>query len=159
LLLTSGINSAGQIVGAIFDANFESRGFVWPASGNIELVDPVPPPPAPSLLDLNTTDVTADPTRLATQGLPVEGAAADGVTDLVLRIPSSSNDCMDLSVLTEFGDQSVSIPEDGGLRGIGSSRDALSSILRACAQPNGFVFAIYRAPKDFPRQSRDDSNG
>jgi pimeloyl-ACP methyl ester carboxylesterase len=103
-------------------------------------------------------DVTTDPARLASQGLPVEGVAADGVTDIVLRIQSSGNDCMELSVLTDLGSQSVSIAEDGGLRAIGSSRTDLSGTLRACAQTNNLAFAIYRASKDFPRQIRNDSN-
>lgn len=122
-------------------------------SGSITLLDAIP-----ALLDPSTQDITTRTSVLA-NGTPVTGIAADGVAELVLKIPTSSNDCMRITLFNDLNGISSSINEDGGLRVIGSNPSSLSnSIASLCANGNNFLYAIYRAPLDFARLTQDDSN-
>lgn len=99
----------------------------------MQLVDPVS-----SLL--NGPAVTDDPTLLSTQGTVVNGVAADGVTQAVIRIAGAPpNETL-----------SLSLAQDGGLAEIGSN-NFQPSISDLPTDFSGNAFALYLAPLDFAR--------
>jgi len=106
---------------------------------SLEAVDP-----NPDLLD--GAEVSTDPETLATGGRDVDGAAADGVTRVLLRttVPSSG--------MVEFSLVDATAPEDGGLGEVGSA-DRLDSVLVPTAETSeGFqAFATYLVPEEFNR--------
>ena len=75
----NGINDKGQIVGTYYDPNGgPAGGFFTPP---VAFLDPVP-----SLLSEGR--VTTKPAELAVKGRDVQGIAADGISEVVLRIPA-----------------------------------------------------------------------
>jgi uncharacterized membrane protein/pimeloyl-ACP methyl ester carboxylesterase len=156
-LSPSALNNAGQIVGFYDRPGGGTLGFI---ASTVTLVDPVDVDPSNSLL--NGSAVTTDASLLAAKGRPVRGLAADGVAQVVIRIPATN--VGDQFTLTLFGDQQPlsqsSLPnEDGALGNVGDTTFSQSQ-LTVNAQstgsgPNGpnapFAFAIYRAPVDFAR--------
>jgi hypothetical protein len=119
------------------------------------LVDPVP-----DLVNGSAVQTSSQLQNLLTKGRAVNGVAADGVTQLVIRIDTSSPGHQ--FKLTLVDDQGLSGPsifpnEDGGLdfpAGTGFSSGQLT-ITAGAADPNGtaHAFAVYRAPTDFARPS------
>lgn len=119
----------------------------------ITLLDPVP-----SLL--SGPHVTTNVNALATRGRAVSGTAADGVTELVLRIPATAaGEQFTLTVINDQGQRSQSAAEDGGLGPVGSTTFTSSQlIVTAVATSRGpMAFAIYGAPIDFPRPEGQDA--
>ena len=108
---------------------------------SLEAVDPNP--------DLLSGDeVTTDVDRLATGGEPVEGAAADGVTRVLLRttVPGSGQ--------VEFSLDGASAPEDGGLSAVGGTDRQDSVLVPVEETSEGFqAFAVYLVPEEFNRGS------
>lgn len=96
---------------------------------------------------------------LATQGTVVQGAAADGVTEVVLRISGVIlNDQVTLTLMNDHSPpgQSQSADEDGALGNPGDTSFTQSQItVTAVSTTNNgpMAFAIYRAPIDFVRPS------
>src|SRR5277367_1012671 len=78
-------------------------------------------PPQVTLLDpvpqlLSGAKVTSNLNTLATKGRVVQGAGADGATQMVLRIPANAaGEQFTLTVINDQGVQSTSAAEDGGL--------------------------------------------
>jgi hypothetical protein len=105
----------------------------------MQLVDPVP-----ALVDGAT--VTSDSTLLATQGSIVNGAAADGVTQLVIRIAGAPpNETFALN-----------LAQDGGLAEIG--RNAFQPTISSFqVDSSGEGFFLYQAPLDFARPGGIDN--
>ncbi len=126
-----------------------------PSAGlsNVALVDPIP-----ALLD--GSQITTDINILASQGKNVQGVAADGVSQVLLRIPANRvGEQFDLSVLKEDTTPSNSANEDGILGNPGSPNFQTSTTVTAVNTSGGILgFAIYRAPLDFPRQNGIDVN-
>ena len=119
----------------------------------ITLLDPVP-----DLLDgptVETSDTVLGADLLATQGRMVQGVAADGVTELVVRVPAMSvGDQYVLTLLDDTGGPSRSADEDGALGNPGDATFSLDQItITAVGTTNSgpFAFAVYRAPTDFAR--------
>jgi len=107
----------------------------------MQLVDPVP-------TLLTGPAVTGDPTLLGNQGLGniVNGVAADGVTQAVIRIAGAPpNEIL-----------SLSLAQDGALAEIGSNAFQ-SSISGLQADSSGNAFVLYRAPLDFARSGGIDN--
>jgi probable HAF family extracellular repeat protein len=148
----TGINNLGWIVG-----------FYSPTSGALGIFLAIPV----SMVDaadpdlLNGPTVTSNPQLLATKGRVVQGVGADGVTEVVIRIPTAN--AGDQFTLTLMNDQqppaqSSSPDEDGALGNTGATNFSLSQLTvraNAVTLPNGqqlpFAFAVYRAPLDFAR--------
>jgi pimeloyl-ACP methyl ester carboxylesterase len=140
------------------------------AQGSMTLLDPTPFAGV-SLLDgaaVVSQSALANPSaglksgadRLATQGRIVQGVAADGVAEVVIRIPASQlGQTFPLTVETEAKDDgttqpSTSVEEDGGLAATGPAPTFQSSVTAsAVATSSGqyYAFAVYRAPLDFVR--------
>jgi pimeloyl-ACP methyl ester carboxylesterase len=122
--------------------------------GAITMVDPVP-----SLL--SGPSVTSDPTVLSSGGTPVQGVAADGVAQIVLKIPSSRlGESFTLSLYNDVGGHSISSDLDGGLLAPGGSISSPSSSLTVTSVQVGGqyqAFAVFRAPIDFSRPGTNDA--
>ena len=106
---------------------------------SLEAVDP-----NPDLLD--GAEVATDPETLATGGGKLDGAAADGVTRVLLRttVPSSGR--------VEFSLVDASAPEDGGLSQVGAANRLDSVLVSTNQTAEGFqAFAVYLVPEEFNR--------
>src|SRR5579863_6923630 len=122
-------------------------------------------PPQMTLLDpvpalLSGPTVTGDVNVLAAKGRPVQGVAADAVTEVVLRVPANSaGEQFTFTVINDQGQQSTSSAEDGALAAIGSVSFTLSQLtVTAVGTSQGpMAFAIYGAPVDFPRPEGQDA--
>jgi triacylglycerol esterase/lipase EstA (alpha/beta hydrolase family) len=105
-----------------------------------------------------TTNVTA--IAAATTGV-VKGAAADGTTQVILRIPASSvGQQFTVTVIDDANSPSSSIANDGGVFELGGSPSAAASsvVVTAVAISGGAeAFAIYLAPVNFSRSSSDNT--
>jgi len=120
------------------------------AQQSVALLDPVP-----SLL--SGPAVTTDTDLLAIGGRPVVGVAADGVTEIVLRIPNYSGEQFSARVMNDQDVQSTSTDEDGALAPVGGTTFESSANFSAVSTTSGtMAFVIYRAPVDFPRISGQD---
>jgi pimeloyl-ACP methyl ester carboxylesterase len=123
-------------------------------------------PPQLTLLDpvpalLSGPMVTTNVNTLATQGRVVQGSAADGASELVLRVPAAAvGEQFTFTVVNDQGQQSSSAAEDGGLAAIGSASFTSSQLtVSAVSTSQGpMAFAIYGAPVDFPRPEGQDVN-
>jgi YVTN family beta-propeller protein len=129
-------------------------GFISPTTASphtVALLDPVP-----SLL--SGPAVTTNPTLLATGGRPVKGVAADGVTQIIVRIQAHRTaERFSLTVLNDQGGQSISPDEDGAVAAVGTTEFRTATTVSAVATAFGpMAFAIYRAPMDFPRHGKSD---
>lgn len=125
---------------------------VTPSSGAM-LVDPVP-----DLLSGNAVKTSDQLQGLLTKGRTVSGVAADGVTQVIIRIDTSSPGHQFTVTLTNDQGSSGSsiIPnEDGALGMPGATSFSLGqvTVTAGSADQNGLAhaFAVYRAPLDFAR--------
>lgn len=160
-----GVNSAGQFVGDYTNGQNVDHGFL--ASGPL-LLDPVSSGSFPGLMD---GPVTANINILPSLGLgaarPVDGVAADGVTEVVVRIPANNvGDQFTLTLLNDQNGQSTDTNADGVLGNPGDATLSKSQITVSAinvttdsntGQQVPFAFAVYRAPMDFARQKADGS--
>lgn len=149
--IAGAINDQGEIVGTA-----ENQGFL--ATGP-ELLDPVP--------DLMDGPKTANDTLLQSLGLGgriVKGVAADGVTEVVVRIPAQN--VGDQFTITLMNDQNSTIvpDQDGALGNPGDTVFSQSQITVTAIPvntPGGgtapLAFAVYRVPTDFARETAPDS--
>ena len=115
--------------------------------------------PVPTLL--SGPMVTTNVNTLASKGRVVQGAAADAVTEVVLRVPANSvGEQFTFTVINDQGQQSTSSTEDGGLGPIGSSTFTASQLTVAAVNTSKgpIAFAIYGVPVDFPRPEGQDSS-
>ncbi len=139
------INNLGQISGTYSDTQ-RAYGFVLTMP--VSYMDPVPHL-------LNGLQTTTDTNLLATKGRPVDGVAADGTSEMVIKIPTPSAGHQFQLTLLNNGVQSRLPNEDGAL---GKPGDTSFSQTRVTVNAgsitsNGFAyaFAVYSAPLDFAR--------
>jgi pimeloyl-ACP methyl ester carboxylesterase len=118
--------------------------------------------PVPDLLHDLDKLAALKPVSLAliTGGRSVLGVAADGVTEMLVRIPAASpGDQFLLTLVNDQGDQSVDADEDGCLMEVGGTLcsssltvDAVDLVsLNAGSPIPAAAFVLYRAPVDFVR--------
>jgi uncharacterized membrane protein len=116
-------------------------------------------PPAPQLIDpvpsLLGALANLNLGGLATGGNVVKGVAADGVSEVVVRIPATNvGDQFTLTLLNDQGQSSASSSDDGGLGVVGQQTVSSQITTSAVSTPSGpMAFAFYLAPTDFPRTS------
>jgi pimeloyl-ACP methyl ester carboxylesterase len=129
------------------------------ASGQVAtypLIDPV----VAGLLSGSSVTTKTNAIALATTGL-VKGAAADGTTQVILRIPASSaGQSLTVTVINDAGSPSNSVPNDGGVFALGGSPSSAASSLAVAAvatSAGAEAFAIYLAPVNFSRSSADNT--
>jgi probable HAF family extracellular repeat protein len=148
------INDRGGVVGTFYDPSGNgSQAFYTPS---MSFVDPVP-----DLLTGQTLTTRGE--DLAVKGRDVQGAAADGVTIVVLRIPTANlGDQVTLRLLRTDNpqDPAMSSDEDGAL-GTPDHPCCVFQITVSSVDtsrgPN--AFATYRAPMDFPRMAGAPTGG
>jgi hypothetical protein len=108
-----------------------------------------------SSVTTNTTSIAS-----ATKGV-VKGAAADGTTQVILRIPASSaGQQFTVTVINDVGATSTSLANDGGVFALGGSPSSAASsvVVTAVAITGGAeAFAIYLAPVNFSRSTSDST--
>jgi hypothetical protein len=124
------------------------------AAASATLLDPVP-------ALLSGPAVTTNVNLLATKGTLVQGVGADGVTEIVVRLPASKVGARyTLTLLNDQGVQSTSAADDGALGIIGSTSFTQSQLTIAAVRTTkgAMVFAIYLAPIDFARSSGQDDS-
>lgn len=125
----------------------------------VELIDPV----ASEFLSqyANQFGISTDTSVLATGGDQVLGASADGVTELLLRLPASAvGATYALSLVDETG-QFAGVSADGGLFQLTDTPAHASGSLTVTAVDTSqgpMAFAAYVAPMDFERTSVDDNS-
>ncbi len=99
--------------------------------------------------------------QLAAASTPVQGAAADGVTQLLLQIPANNpGDTFTVQVLNE-NNQTDTTAADGGLFAIGDVSGNAANTLTVSAASDispPMSFAAYIAPTNFYRGTQDASN-
>jgi len=126
-------------------------------TGSAVLIDPV----VAGLLNGDSVTTSAAAIAAATTGL-VNGAAADGTTEIVLRIPaSSSGQAFTVAVINDQGAASSSTANDGGLMPLGGSATLASTLnvnAVAITSTEAEAFAIYRAPVNFSRGTASDNS-
>ena len=120
----------------------------------VVILDPVPLSGSNSVSLLKRASITDDPSVLAKGGRPVEGAVADGVSKLVIRLPANSvGERFQVTVLNEFGN-SGSTGDNGGVGQVGIDL-FIESIAVDSLDPDGagplppMAFVLFRAPRDF----------
>lgn len=153
------LNDQDEIAGDHEDSQGVTHGFL--ASGP-QLVDPVPD-------FINTITSTVGPSLLQSLGIidghVVKGVAADGVTEVVVRIPAqNAGDQFKLTLVNDQNLISQAPDQDGALGNPGDTTFSLNqltvSAILVNTQSGGttpIAFAVYRAPVDFARQNPDGS--
>jgi pimeloyl-ACP methyl ester carboxylesterase len=149
-------NAAGQVAACL------TAGCIQYSIGQPELVDPVP-----ALLEGNSViSVANGAQRLASQGRMVVGVSADGVSQVVLRVPTPNvGEQFTLTILDSNLLPSSNPDEDGAL---GNPGDPLAQLAQTSitvtsvdtsntTTPSPMAFVVYRAPKDFPRSNGLDA--
>ena len=120
------------------------------------LIDPV----VAGLLSGSAVTTNTAAIAAATTGV-VKGAAADGTTQVILRIPASSvGQQFTVTVINDANASSTSVPNDGGVFALGGSPSSAASslVVTAVAISGGYeAFAIYLAPVNFSRSSSDNT--
>jgi pimeloyl-ACP methyl ester carboxylesterase len=120
------------------------------------LIDPV----VAGLLTGSAVTTTVNSIAAATTGL-VQGVAADGTTQAVLRIPATSvGQTFTVAVINDQGVASTSVPNDGGVMALGASTSTLASSLVVTAvttSAGAEAFAIYRGAVNFSRGIADNT--
>jgi hypothetical protein len=139
------------------DLGSEGESFIAGTWGiEVTLVDPVPFLFAPG----SPPAITASPQVLADGGQVVQGAAADGVTQVLVRITNlSQGGPLTLNLLDDQGNPAPANGEDGSLFKPGTNPIAGQTSLKLTTQQVGqsnMAFAVYQAPPDFARASGID---
>lgn len=123
--------------------------------GSPVLIDPV----VAGLLKGAAVTTNVNAIAAATTGF-VEGAAADGTTQIVLRIPAAkAAQSFTVTVVNDQGQTSTSVPNDGGVMVLGASLSTLASstTVNAVSTREGpEAVVIYRGPVNFSRGAQDD---
>lgn len=126
------------------------------ATASPVLIDPV----VAGLLSGSAVTTSVNSIAAANTGL-VQGVAADGTTQVVLRIPAASvGQVFAVTVINDQGAASTSVPNDGGLMALGASTTTLASSLSATAvttSAGAEAFVIYRGPVNFSRGTADNT--
>lgn len=124
---------------------------------DVQLLDPVPQTSKnPGLLNGSNVMNAAQLQSSLSNGRPVLGVVADGVTQLVIRIDTPApGEQFVITLLNDQSAQSISPNEDGALDFPGgtSFSQSLLTLTAGSLDSNGMAhaFAVYRAPIDFAR--------
>lgn len=125
--------------------------------GGVFLIDPVP-----DLVSGNAVKTSDQLQNMVSFAKVVQGVAADGVTQLVIRIDAGSSASGHQFAVTLSDDQGLSgsniIPNEDGALGLPggtsfSSGQVIVTSGNADAKGLSHAFAVYRAPLDFARPS------
>lgn len=122
-------------------------------------------PASPSLVDpvpvlVNSSGIGKNTDAAATKGNIVQAVAADGVSQLLIRIPAIGvGQNFTVTLYNDEGDQSTSPAQDGAVAALGKSPTLSTVNVSSVDTPAGpMAFAIYRSPKDFSRGAQDNGS-
>lgn len=123
--------------------------------------------PVPDLIGGDGRRVRTNDEQLATMGRVVAGVAADGVSQVVMRISGSfgagSGEQITVTVLRNGVNPSMSVDDDGSVGAVGAECPGTGcqsnhvTVTTKCMNGTLLAFAVYRSPTDFPRSSVNDS--
>jgi len=121
------------------------------AISSVQLIDPVP-----DLASVNGVRSESQLQNLRTRGRVVSGVAADGVTQVVVKIQTNSpGHQFTVTLLNDQGITSSAASEDGAIGNPGDTSFSLSTKTVTSGGLDGlglaYAFAVYRAPLDFAR--------
>ena len=120
------------------------------------LIDPV----VAGLVSSSSVTTNTNTIAAATTGV-VRGAAADGTTQVILRVPASNaGQQFTVTVINDANSPSTSVPNDGGVFALGGTPSSAASSLVVTAvttTAGAEAFAIYLAPVNFSRSSADNA--
>ncbi len=130
-----------------------------------EIVDPAPVLVRGSAVISVNDQIRQGPgvDSLATFGRPVQGVAADGVTQLLIRVAArNAGDQFIVRVLDDQGNTSTLPSQDGALGNPGDPSSSITTVteltVTAVSSSTGaYAFAVYRAPLDFPASIDDNT--
>lgn len=130
-----------------------------------ELLDPVPSAANSGLMSGPAVANDEQLVDLGFGGRVVKGVGADGVTEVVVRIPTQNvGDQFRLTLINDQDTPSTSPNDDGALGNPGDTDFSLNQLTVSAIgvnAPDGgtapLAFAVYRAPIDFVRQNADGS--
>lgn len=147
--LFDAVNDHGEVVFWVQTAQGDA---VLRSGREIEIIDPVPGDPLPSLVDANG-QIPTDYARLAASTNKVQGLAADGVTRVVLRVETPGPGQATFRIEDEDGFPSGV----GDLLAIGSTDGApFVQVQATTAGGDGYMaFAVLKAPLDFVHYPED----
>ena len=136
------------------DFEFAIEAISFAATSSPVLIDPV----VANLLSGSAVTTNTASIAAATTGL-VAGAAADGTTQVILRIPASTvSQSIAVAVINDQGAPSTSVVNDGGLTALGGSTfTSTLTVAAVSTTPGPEAFVIYRAPVNFSRGTADNS--
>jgi pimeloyl-ACP methyl ester carboxylesterase len=138
------------------DWSFTIDSLTFATASSPVLIDPV----VAKLLQGPAVTTNVNAIAAATTGF-VQGASADGTTQIILRIPAASvGQTFTITVINDQGQTSTSVPNDGGLMALGANLNTLASSLTVNAvstRAGAEAFAIYRGPVNFARNTQDDN--
>jgi hypothetical protein len=123
-----------------------------PPDLQVSLVDPIP-----SLV--NSAGILTNPDSVAAGGVPVVGAAADGVAQLLVRISGgNANDSIQITLNNDAGSLSTDPAHDGYLTSLDGSQsgDQITTSVLPVNDTTNMAFAIYHAPINFARTNGSD---
>jgi len=154
------VNLPGRNIRAVTLANNASDfelvidAISFASSSSPVLIDPV----VANLLSGSAVTTNVNTIAAATTGL-VAGSAADGTTQIVLRIPASTvGQTFTVAVINDQGAASSSVANDGGVTALGGSSFTSSlGVTAISTTPGPEAFAIYRGPVNFSRSTADNS--
>jgi hypothetical protein len=118
---------------------------------SVLLFDPIP---GLAFGDGSEFQLSTNPELLSTNGTPVNGGEADGVTQVVVMVANlSAGQQITLSVINDQMNPSTSAPDDGGLGNLNSGTYTASSLPLTAQQVDStyMAFAVYQPPIDFVR--------
>lgn len=156
LTICTGINNAAQVAGYFLDAQSQQHGFI--ATGPV-LLDPVPSASDTGLLDGPAVASDAILQSIGFNARVVNGVAADGVTEVVIRVPAKNAGDQFTFTLVNDGNVFSSDPQsDGALGNPGDTTFTQNqvtvsaiNVTAADRSQSPYAFAVYRAPVDFVR--------
>lgn len=110
--------------------------------------------PIPADLSPGSAAISLNPETLVSNGRPIVGVAADGVSLALLRIPAvNAGDSFTVTLVNDQNVTSSSADEDGALGLPGQTTYSGNQLtVNAVATSQGaYAFVVYRAPVDFAR--------
>lgn len=118
---------------------------------------------SPDLIDpVDARLLSYDADNIAASDATVSGVAADGTTEVILRIPSGrEHEHVTITVLDDSASESHSTAKYGALSALDADgihmKTSLTVIASQTRRDGPLAFAFYRAPTNFSRGPQDDS--
>lgn len=118
---------------------------------SVQLLDPV-------LELISNNEIVQDPETLGTLGTSVIGVAADGASQVVVKIRAQNpGQIVTLNVFNDNNRQSNNPAQDGTVSVVNGSPSSSATLTAANTNEGPMAFAIYHPPTDFSRGTTSDN--